>query len=38
LFGKGLRSIGLDKRHDIDGELISDYIIGVITRSYMTRT
>jgi hypothetical protein len=27
LFGKGLCSIGLDKRHDIDGELISDKII-----------
>jgi hypothetical protein len=30
-FGKGLGPTGLDKRHDTDSKLLSDFIIGGIT-------
>jgi hypothetical protein len=31
-FGKGLGPTGLDKRHDIDSKVFSNFIIGGITR------
>jgi hypothetical protein len=34
LYGKIRRSTGLDQRHDVDEELLSDFIISVITRLY----
>jgi hypothetical protein len=32
LFGKGLEAIGLDQKHNVDEEILSNFIIGGIIR------